>query len=83
MVPLKKHTKAKDLSLAKRGFLKKQLLKESVTAADESMTVLQEFETFEEDLPFNGPCNGRIIPPGGSIPGDWPASAPRTGRNRK
>jgi hypothetical protein len=76
MVPLKKHTTAKDISLNKRGLLKKQLLKESAAAADDSMMVLQEFETFEEDLPFNGPYNGRIIPPGGSTPGDWPASAP-------
>jgi len=38
--------------------------------ADDSMMVLEEFETFVENLPFNEPYNGKIIPHGGSTPGD-------------
>jgi hypothetical protein len=61
---------AQNFSFIKRGFLKKQLLKESAMVADDSMMVLGKFETFVENLPFNEPYNGKIIPHGGSTPGD-------------
>ncbi len=48
MIPLKKHPKAKNLSLSKRGFHKEQLLRESTMVAADSMTVLEKFERFEE-----------------------------------
>ena len=53
MIPLKKHPIAKNVSLIKRGFLKKQLLKESTMVAADSMTVLEEFERFEEQYSLN------------------------------
>jgi hypothetical protein len=53
MIPLKKHPIAKNVSLIKRGFLKKQLLRESTMVAADSMTVLEEFERFEEQYSLN------------------------------
>ena len=53
MVPLKKNTTDKELSLSRPEFLQKQLLKESAMVADDSSKVLQEFERLEEDLPSN------------------------------
>jgi hypothetical protein len=38
--------------------------------AVDSMMVLEEFERFEEDLPFNEHCNGKNRPDGGSIKSD-------------
>jgi len=49
IMSLKEHAKGKDLLLGKAGFLEEQLLKESVVVADDSMKVLKEFETLEED----------------------------------
>jgi hypothetical protein len=70
MIPLKEHPMAQNFSLIKRGFLKKQLLRESTMVAVDSMMVLEEFERFEEDLPFNEHCNGKNRPDGGSIKSD-------------
>lgn len=56
---------AKNVLLIKREFLKKQLLRESTMVAAGSMMVLEEFERFEEDLPFNELCNGKNRPHGG------------------
>ena len=61
MVLLKKRTTGKEVSLCRPGPLEKQLLKESATVADDSMKVLREFETFEEELPFDGPRLGGDI----------------------
>jgi hypothetical protein len=54
MVPLKKNTTDKALSFRRQEFFQKQLLKESAMVVDGSLKVLEEFETFKEDLPFNG-----------------------------
>ena len=51
MAAFKKHTKGKNLPLGRPGSLEKQLPKESVVVAENSMKVLKGFETFEEDLP--------------------------------
>ena len=50
MIPLKKHPIAQNVSLIKRGFLKKQLIRESAVVADDSMVILKEFEIFEEEF---------------------------------
>jgi hypothetical protein len=50
---LNEHPIAKNVSLIKRGFLKKQLLRESTMVAVDSMTVLEEFERFEEQYSLN------------------------------
>jgi len=50
---LNEHPIAKNVSLIKRGFLKKQLLRESARVAPDSMTVLEEFERFEEQYSLN------------------------------
>jgi len=50
---LNEHPIAKNVSLIKRGFLKKQLLRESTMVAPDSMTVLEEFERFEEQYSLN------------------------------
>ncbi len=44
---------AKNVLLIKREFLKKQLLRESTMVAADSMTVLEEFERFEEQYSLN------------------------------
>jgi len=50
---LNEHPIAKNVSLIKRGFLKKQLIRESTMVADDSSGVLEEFEKFEEEFPLN------------------------------